>query len=76
MKKDHDSREEVLFLFNTDKENMSDKDTEDESQEDSNKDQDSDVSFQEDADEEFDATEIEEDWVEFIKRASKKLRNT
>ena len=50
---------------------MSDKDTEDESQEDSNKDQDSDVSFQEEADEEIDATENEEDWVEFIKRSTK-----
>ena len=51
-----------------DSEKMSEKDTEDESQEDSNKDQDSDVSFQEKADEEIDATDYEEDWVEFIKR--------
>ena len=54
-----------------DTENMSDKETEDESQEESNKDQDSDVSFQEEADEEIDATENEEDWVEFIKRSTK-----
>ena len=54
-----------------DKDNLSDKETEDESQEESNKDQDSDVSFQEEADEEIDATENEEDWVEFIKRSSK-----
>ena len=53
-----------------DKENMSDKETEDESQEDSNKDQDSDVYFQEEADEEMDATDNEEDWVEFIKRST------
>ena len=35
------------------------------------KDQDSDVSFQEDADEETDATENEEDWIEYIKRSTK-----
>ena len=35
------------------------------------KDQDSDVSFQEDADEEIDATENEEDWIEYIKRGTK-----
>ena len=52
-------------------EDISEKDTEDESQEDSNKDQDSDVSFQEEADEEKDATENEEDWIEFIKRSTK-----
>ena len=52
-------------------EKLSDKETEDESQEESNKDQDSDVSFQEEADEEIDATENEEDWVEFIKRSTK-----
>ena len=52
-------------------ENISEKDTEDESQEDSNKDQESDVSFQEEADEEIDATENEEDWIEFIKRSTK-----
>ena len=54
-----------------DEENMSDKEPEDELQEDSNKDQDSDVSFEEEADEEIDATENEEDWVEFIKRSTK-----
>ena len=35
------------------------------------KNQDSDVSFQEDADEEIDATENEEDWIEYIKRSTK-----
>ena len=34
------------------------------------KDQDSDVSFQEDADEEIDATENEEDWIDYIKRST------
>ena len=58
-----------------DKENLSDE-TEDESQEDSNKDQDSDVSFQEEADEEIDATQNEEDWVEFIKRSTKEAGST
>ena len=48
-------------------ENLSDKETEEES----NKDQDSDVSFQEEADEEIDATDNEEEWVEFIKRSTK-----
>ena len=52
-------------------ENLSDKETEEELQEDSNKDQDSDVPFQEEADEEIDATDNEEEWVEFIKRSTK-----
>ena len=50
-------------------ENLSDKET-DESQEDSKEDQDSDVSFQEEADEEVDATDKEEEWIEFIKRST------
>ena len=63
--------EEPEVTKDKDNDNMSEKDTEDESQEDSNKDQDSDVSFQEQADEEIDATENEEDWIEFIKRSTK-----
>ena len=63
-----------------DNENTSEKDTEDDSQQDSNKVQDSEVSFQEEADEEIDATENEEDWVEFIKRSTKeaeeRMKNT
>ena len=62
-----------------DNENTSEKDTEDDSQQDSNKDQDSDVSFQEEADEEIDATENEEDWIEFIKstkEAEEHMENT
>ena len=63
-----------------DKEDMTDKETEEGSEQNSNKDQDSDVSFQEEADEEIDATENEEDWIEYIKRSTKealkKLRNT
>ena len=50
------------------KESLSDKETDDESQEESNKDQHSDVSFQVEADEEIDATENEEEWIDFIKR--------
>ena len=45
-------------------ENISDRETEDDLQRDSNKDQDSDVSFQE-ADEEIDATDKEEEWIDF-----------
>ena len=52
-------------------ENLSDKETEEELQEDSNTGQDSDVSFQEEADEEMDATDNEEEWVEFVKRSTK-----
>ena len=63
--------EEPEVTKDKDNENMSEKDTEDESQEDSNKDQDSDVSLQEEADEEIDATENEEDWIEFIRRNTK-----
>ena len=54
-----------------DNEGTSDKDTERDSQHDSNKDQDSDVSFQDEVDEVIDATENEEDWIEFIKRNTK-----
>ena len=61
--------EEPEMLKDKDNENTSGKDTEDDSQQDSNKDQDSDVSCQEEADGEIDATENEEDWVEFIKRS-------
>ena len=53
------------------KEDLTDKETEEGSEQNSNKDQDSDVSFQEDADEEIDATENEEDWIEYIKRSTK-----
>ena len=53
----------------------SDKDTEDDSQQDSNKDQDSEVSFQDEVDEEIDATENEEDWIEFIKRSTKEAED-
>ena len=47
------------------------KKTDEGSEQDSKKDQDSDVSFQADADEEIDATENEEDWIEYIKRSTK-----
>ena len=61
-------------------ENQSDKVTEDDLQEDSNKDQDSDVSFQEEADEEIDATDKEEEWIDFIKRSTEEaeqhMKNT
>ena len=50
---------------------MTDKETEEGSDQNSNKDQDSDVSFQEDAEEEIDATENEEDRIEYIKRSTK-----
>ena len=52
-------------------EGTTDKETDEGSEQDSKKDQDSDVSFQEDADEEIDATENEEDWIEYIKRSTK-----
>ena len=39
-------------------------------------DQDSDVSFMNDTDEEIDTAEIEEeDWIEYIKRTQRKLKN-
>ena len=50
---------------------MSDKEKEEGPDQNSNKDQDSDVSFQEEFDEEIDATENEEDWIEYIKRSTK-----
>ena len=50
---------------------MTDKETEEGSDQNSNKDQDSDVSFQEDTEKEIDATEDEEDWIEYIKRRTK-----
>ena len=50
---------------------MSEKETEEGPDQNSNKDQDSDVSFQEEIDEEVDATENEEDWIEYIKRSTK-----
>ena len=52
-------------------EGTTDKEPEEGSEQNSNKDQDSDVSFQEKADEEIDATENEEDWIEYIKRSTK-----
>ena len=45
------------------------------SEQSSNKDQDSDVSFQEDQEEENDKGEKEEEWIEFIKRSTKKPKN-
>ena len=54
-----------------DNEGISEKETEEDSQHDSNKDQDSEVSFQDEVDEEIDATENEEDWIEFIKRSTR-----
>ena len=60
-------------------ENIYDRETEDDLQEDSNKDHDSDVSFQE-ADEEIDATDKEEEWIDFIKRSTEEaeehMKNT
>ena len=50
---------------------MSDKETEEGPDQNSNKDQDSDVSFQDEVDKEIDATENEEDWIEYIKRSTK-----
>ena len=63
-------KEEVPDGKEENNENISDKVTEDDLQEDSNKDQDSDVSFQEEADEEIDATDKEEEWIDFIKRST------
>ena len=63
--------EEPEMPKDKDNEGTSDKDTGEDSQHDSNKDQDSDVSFQDEVDEEIDATENEEDWIEFIKRSTK-----
>ena len=53
---------------------MTDRETEEGSDQNSNKDQDSDVSFQEDIEEEIDATENEEDWIEYIKRSTKEAK--
>ena len=52
-------------------EGTTDKETKEGSEQNSIKDQDSDVSFQEEADEEIDATDNEEDWIEYIKRITK-----
>ena len=52
-------------------ESTTDKETEEGSEKNSIKDQDSNVSFQEEADEEIDATENEEDWIEYIKTSTK-----
>ena len=73
LKKDRTSKkdEEPEMPKDKDNDNISEKDNEVESQQDSNKDQDSDVSFQEEVDEEINATENEEDWIEFIKRSTK-----
>ena len=54
-----------------DNEDMTDKETEEGSEQSSKKDQDSDVSFEEEVDEEIDATENEEDWIEYIQRSTK-----
>ena len=59
-------------LANEENEDMSDKETEEGSDQNSNKDQDSDLSFQDEVEEEIDATENEEDWIEYIKRSTKK----
>ena len=53
-----------------------DEETAEGSEQSSNKDQDSDVSFQEDEDEEIDECEKEEEWIEFIKRSTKKSKIT
>ena len=58
------------------KDDLTDKETEEGSEQNSNKDQDSYVSFQEEADEENDATDNEEDWIEYIKRSTKRSRRT
>ena len=52
-------------------EDKTDKKTEEGSDQNSNKDQDSDVTFQDEVEEEIDATENEEDWIEYIKRSTK-----
>ena len=54
-----------------DEEGMTDKETEEGSEQNSNEDQDSDVYFQQEADEEIDATDKEEDWIEYTKRSTK-----
>ena len=53
---------------------MTDEETGERSEQSSNKDQDSDVSSQKDQDEEIDKSEKEEDWIEFIKRSTKRSR--
>ena len=70
-KSSSNKKEEVPGGKEENNENYSVRETEDDLQEDSNTDQDSDVSFQEEADEEMDATDNEEEWVEFIKRGTK-----
>ena len=67
----HKKEEETEVLTKEENEDMSDKETEEGPDQNSNKDQDSDVSFQEEIDEEVDATENEEDWIEYIKRSTK-----
>ena len=54
-----------------DNEGTTDKETEEGSEQSSKKDQESDVSFEEEVEEEIDATENEEEWIEYIKRSTK-----
>ena len=54
-----------------DNEGTTDKETEEGSEQSSKKDQDSDESFEEEVEEEIDATENEEEWIEYIKRSTK-----
>ena len=71
--KDVSSRrgEETDKYVDEESKGMTDKETEEGSDQNSNNDQDSDVSFQEDTEEEIDATEKEEDLIEYIKRSTK-----
>ena len=64
--------EETKKYEEEEKKCATDKETEEGSDQNSDKDQDSDVSFQEDIDEAIDTTEKEEDWIEYIKRSTKK----
>ena len=65
-----ETRKDDQDCTNEESKGMTDKETEEGSDQNSNKDQDSDVSFQEDTAEEIDATEDEEDWIEYIKRST------
>ena len=63
--------EETEVLTKENNKDMTDEESEEGPDQNSNKDQDSDVSFQDEVDEEIDATENEEDWIEYIKRSTK-----
>ena len=69
-----ETAEETKNYGEEEKKCETDKEIEEGSDQNSHKDQDSDVSFQDEVDEEIDATENEQDWIEYIKRSTKEAK--